>query len=432
MKPEELSIDCLGQPSIPSPLAIISGRKYIGNDSKILYNPHFGSNQVQTEEQRSLGFELAGPREKLFFDPKKAKVAIVTCGGLCPGINTVIRNLVNHLWQLYGCQNIVGIKYGFNGLKPEPIEKTVKLTPKVVNHIDADGGSYLGCSRGTPPKEEIVERLITLGIDVLFVIGGDGTMRGAFQIYSEIKKRGLAIGIVGIPKTIDNDIPYVKRSFGFSTAVAQAADVIRAAHVEASALMRGIGLVKLMGRHAGYIAANACLSSGHVDFCLVPEISFRLEGEGGLLDLVGRVLDKKSSAIIVVAEGAGQEYFYTSAKQRDASGNEVLHDIGYYLKNLLKKHFSHLTPAVSIKYIDPGYIIRSAPANSTDQLFCARFAHNAVHAAFAGKTGLMIGYWHGRMTHVPLEIVCGKNQLIDPTGDLWFNVLETTGQPVNI
>jgi 6-phosphofructokinase 1 len=367
----------------------------------------------------------------MFFDPRKSRAAIVTCGGLCPGINAVIRALVMQLWHRYHCQDILGIRYGYGGLA-ETAEPPIPLYPDLVTDIHTHGGTMLGTSRGTPTTGEIVSNLQRLGIDMLFTVGGDGTMRGAQQIFEEIKRRKLSIAVVSVPKTIDNDIPFVRRTFGFMTAVAKATEAVHAAHVEASGSPRGIGLVKIMGRHAGYIAANASLSSGHANFCLVPEVPFQLEGSGGLLSLVEQRVRERRHAVIVVAEGAGQYFFENKEARHDASGNVKLGDIGLFLKERLTAHFAGSGYPVNLKYIDPSYLIRSAPADAADQLHCMRFAQNAVHAAMAGKTGLLIGYWHGLMTHVPTRALVGVEQRINPQGELWLNVLEMTGQPGKI
>ncbi|MBP9709099.1 MAG: ATP-dependent 6-phosphofructokinase [Oligoflexales bacterium] len=427
----DFTIERLGQPKYISPITIKTGKQYVEDSLRILLNPHIKAGELpKTSLDKQDAFEVSGPRQKIFFQPAQTHAAIVSCGGLCPGINSVVQSLVEHLALRYGVTQITGFRYGYNGFvdKNSP---PITLTPELTSDIHRSGGTILGTSRGTPATAKIVDVLVERKIDILFTIGGDGTLRGAYELYKEIKRRGLAIAIVAIPKTIDNDIPFVKKSFGFETAVTEASASVRSAFVEASSLRRGIGLVKLMGRHAGYIAAISSLAAGHVDYCLIPEVPFSFEGEAGLLKLLEQRLRSHNYAVIVVAEGAGQKYF-TDDGERDASGNVKLKDVGLLLKSRIEAYFKETQSPVSIKYIDPSYLIRSAPAVPSDQIFCRRLAQAAVHAAMSGKTGLLIGYWHGELTHVPLVALGGKSQAINPKGELWFNVLETTGQPAQI
>lgn len=432
MTSNPFNILSLGKPNIPTPLELASELNLVDDTERLLANPYVSELREALNKPEELpGFELAGPRARLFFDPAKVCAAIVTCGGLCPGINAVIRSVVLELWHRYGCKSILGIKNGFGGFAADAAAP-LSLTPELVSEIHTRGGTILGSSRGTPSSKVIVDRLVELGINCLFTIGGDGTMRGTRAIADEISKRGLKIAVVSIPKTIDNDIPFVRRSFGFETAVSVATQPVHAAHIEATGARNGIGLVKLMGRHAGYIAAYTVLASGHANCCLIPEVPFGLEGAGGLLERLEKRMGDRGHAVIVVAEGAGQYFFSGQEQKKDASGNVKLGDIGQYLRDRISAHFAQKGMATTVKYIDPSYMIRAAPANPFDQLHCARFAQNAVHAAMAGKTNLLIGYWHGAMTHVPIAALEGRTHNINPQGELWFNVLENTGQPVRI
>jgi 6-phosphofructokinase 1 len=429
MASDRFQIEQLGPTTFPNPIGEIGEFNYISEEERLLLNPHYSALEDCVETQNLPdGFELAGPRKNIFFDPSKVRAAIVTCGGLCPGLNAVIRGLVLQLWFSYHCKDILGIRYGYQGLGDQGLTP-IQLTPKDVSDIHSKGGTMLGSSRGTPPTPELVDNLERLGINMLFTIGGDGTMRGAGALWQEIRARGLDISVIGIPKTIDNDIPFVRRTFGFDTAVSIATDSINAAQVEAWGVPNGIGIVKLMGRNSGYIAASASLSSGHPNFCMIPEVPFSMEGPGGLFELLEKRLAERSHAVIVLAEGAGQYYFESSERDTDASGNRKLGDIGSYVRDRLKKHLKRRNISTAIKYIDPSYLIRSAPANSADQLYCQRLARNAVHAAMAGKGGLLIGFWHGQMTHVPISALHGHSRQVNPKGELWFNILESTGQP---
>jgi 6-phosphofructokinase 1 len=429
---KNFDVQSLGVCTRPNPIHLAGGGIWTSDTDIMAQTTNLNAIAKSLNGQIDLrSFEIAGPREKIYFEPTELKAAIVTCGGLCPGLNTVIRALVMQLWHRYGCRYIEGIRGGYHGLAAVRANDFYCLTPDDVEDIHMRGGTILGTSRGTPPTTEIVDSLVRKGIQVLFTIGGDGTLRGAAAIAAEIQKRGEKISVVGIPKTIDNDIPWVRRTFGFETAVSVAVEAVTAAHTEAESVYNGIGLVKLMGRDSGYIAANATLASGDVNFCLVPEVDFELDGPNGLIEVLVKRLENREHAVIVVAEGAGQRFFKTLdsyKEERDASGNIKLGDIGVFLREQIKQKLHARGVTHTLKYIDPSYIIRASAANSGDQLFCARLAQNAVHAAMAGKTGLMIGYWHGRMTHVPFHAVEGR-QKINPGGELWFNVLETTGQP---
>jgi 6-phosphofructokinase 1 len=427
---QRFTIEKLGNPSVESPISKLDGSHFTSESERIVIDPR------EAEFRRCLAagqfpesFEVAGPRNPIYFDPAKVRAAVVTCGGLCPGLNAVIRSLVLHLWHRYGVREILGVRYGYQGLSPGSLEKPIPLGPEVVEDIHQRGGSILGSSRGAPTPSQMLDTLQAMGINVLFTIGGDGTMKGALAIHREIVRRKSDVAIVGIPKTIDNDIPFVRRSFGFETAVDIACEAVHAAHAEAIGVRNGVGLVKLMGRESGYIAANSALATGHANFCLVPEVAFKVEGTNGLYELLKARLARRGHALIVVAEGAGQHYFSGSERPRDASGNVKLGDIGVFLKERLQTLFKDAGNPVSVKYIDPSYIIRAAPANPADQMFCTKMAQYAVHAAMAGKTGLLIGYWHGRMTHVPMQALGQDKQRINPDGELWQNVIETTGQP---
>ena len=427
----KFKIQELGAQTLQNHLDICS-KRFVKNDKKVALHPYLYQQKHQQEQwsmEDHSGFEVAGPREKIYFDPRKVRVAIVSCGGLCPGINAVIRALVMHLSYRYKVKDIFGIKYGYQGLSQNGDHSFVRLHPESLVDLHETGGSFLGSSRGAPSAQEMLTSLADQKINILFTIGGDGTMRGARAISQASQQMGYHLSVIGVPKTIDNDIPYVKQSFGFDTAVSIAHQAIQSAHLEAEGYQNGIGMVKLMGRQSGYIAASATLAAGHVNFCLVPEVPFELEGKNGLFTLLEQRLKSRKHALIVVAEGAGQHFFKNIDLGRDASGNPKLANIGLYLKDRISEYFKSKHQSISMKYIDPSYLIRSAPANPSDQLFCARLAQNAVHAAMAGKTEMLIGYWHGSMTHVPLSALDDYRQAINPDGNLWFNVLETTGQP---
>jgi 6-phosphofructokinase 1 len=373
------------------------------------------------------GFEPAGPRRKIFFDPSKTRVGIVTCGGLCPGLNDVIRALVMELHFHYGVRRIFGFCNGYQGFIPRYQRCVTDLTPEVVGRINELGGTILGTSRGQQDPEEIVDCLDRMNINILIVVGGDGTIRGALRIVEAIEERGERIAVVGVPKTIDNDIMFIDQSFGFQTAFSVAAESIAAAHVEAKAAPNGVGLVKLMGRHSGFIACYAALAKCEANIVLIPEVPFDLEGEHGVLEALRSRLERSGHAVIVVAEGAGQHLF-NGSHGTDASGNARLHDVGLYLKERISDYCAGLGMELNLKYIDPSYNIRSVPANPYDSAYCIRLAHNAVHAAMSGRTEMVVGRWHGRFVHVPMPLAIRECYQVDPNGDLWMSVLESTGQ----
>jgi 6-phosphofructokinase 1 len=385
--------------------------------------------KIISEGKEIPSLELAGPRPKIYFDPSKVRAGIVTCGGLCPGINDVIRSIVMTLWYSYGVDKIVGFQYGLQGFIPEYKHPVVELNPEVVKDIHNLGGTILGTSRGHQPIEVIVDTLERMNIQILFMIGGDGTFRAANKIKEEIARRGLKIAVVAVPKTIDNDIWLVSKTFGFDTAVELACEAIRCAHTEARAVPYGIGLVKLMGRHSGFIAAAATLATKEVNFCLIPEMDFDLEGEGGFLSALEKRLRERKHAVVVVAEGAGQKYVQKDPPEYDASGNIKLGDIGRFLKEKIAEYFRGKGMEVVIRYIDPSYIIRSVPANVSDRIYCGFLGQYAVHAAMAGKTGLMISFLNDQFVHVPLSEAVKRRKFVNLNSRFWLSVLESTGQP---
>jgi 6-phosphofructokinase 1 len=371
------------------------------------------------------GFEPAGPRRKIFFDPSKTRAGIVTCGGLCPGFNDVIRGLVMELHFLYGVRRIHGFCNGYQGFIPKYKRPVLELTPQSVSQITEHGGTILGTSRGEQDPAEVVDCLERMGINILFVIGGDGTLRGGQAICKEIEARGAKIAVVGIPKTIDNDIMFIDQSFGFQTAFSVAGDVINTAHAEAKASPNGVGLVKVMGRHSGFIACYASLARNDANFVLIPEVPFKLEP---FLEAVKKRVNASGHAVIVVAEGAGQDLLQANG-ETDASGNSRLGDIGLFLKQKINESFAAAGMESNLKYFDPSYFVRSVKANPFDAVYCLRLAHNAVHAAMAGRTEVVVSRWHGRFVLLPIPLAVRDRHCVDPNGDLWLSVLESTGQP---
>jgi 6-phosphofructokinase 1 len=433
-KRTDTSITVLGQAKITSPIKAREGKKetrrFVSEKERILVDI-LEEDVIKAVKRgkKLVSFERAGPRSKIFFDPSKLRCAIVSCGGLCPGTNDVIRAIVLSLNYSYGVRNIHGIRYGLQGFISSFGHELLELTPESVSSIHERGGTILGSSRGPQDVEGIVDALERMNVRLLFAIGGDGTMKASSRIADEIARRSLKIGIIGIPKTIDNDIYWIDRSFGFDTAVEVAVDVIRAAHNEAISAHYGIGIVKLMGRHSGFIATAATLAMPEVNFCLIPESDFDLEGPKGLLAALKERLIQRGHAVIVVAEGAGQRFFEDKKQARDASGNIRLHNIGLHLKDVITDYFREQRMDITLKYIDPSYTIRSVPANANDNVLCGFLARGAVHAGMAGKTRMLVGLCNNHHVHIPMELSAGRRKEVNLRGAKWTSVLEATGQP---
>ncbi len=416
-----MNIAILGKPLYKSPI------RHFVDDGLRLPN-HIVQGKIAPAEDDFL-FELAGAREKLFFDPTKTRVGIVTCGGLCPGLNDVIRSLFLELHYAYGVREVLGFRGGYKGLDPVRGKEPLRLNPELVDGIHKEGGTLLGTSRGPVDIGLAVDNLIARGVNILFTVGGDGTQRGGNELYKEAKRRGYSMSVVGIPKTIDNDVAFVSRTFGYGTAVEEAAKVIDRAHTEARSVENGISLVKLMGRHAGFIAVGATIANQDVNFTLIPEVPFKLSGPRGFLaTLKERILDR-AHAVIVVAEGAGQDLLQSTGNESDASGNLKIMDIGLFLRKRIEDYFKAEGIPVVMRYFDPSYLVRSSPANAEDSILCDLFARNAVHAAMAGKTGLVIGYKYNQFIHVPIELLTSRKKTVDLKGVAWNAALATTGQP---
>jgi 6-phosphofructokinase 1 len=429
----DFSIQRLGEPRVKSPIALGTMTNdgfadFVRDDQRVTYGIEVTLAEAgQTVQERGL-LEKAGPRELIYFDPSKVHAAIVTCGGLCPGLNNVIRAAVMTLWYRYGVRRISGIRYGYRGFLPEQQMPVKVLNPEAVSDVHRFGGTVLGSSRGGGDRTEtIVDAMEQMNVTMLFAVGGDGTQRGAQHIAEEMSRRKNRVAVVGIPKTIDNDLSFVERSFGFETAVSRAVESVQAAHVEARDAIDGICIVKVMGRESGFIAAHTALATNDVNFVLVPEVPFDLDGPNGLLAHLEARMRARHHAVLIVAEGAGQELI--AGYGQDASGNKKLGDIGGLLKERITQHFAEKKFEITLKYIDPSYMIRAAPANPTDAIYCARLGANAVHAAMSGRTSCLVGLVNHRLVHVPIELACQHRNRVSPESPLWRDVLETTGQP---
>jgi len=434
LKSGDMQVRSLGERTIESPLDAHFAQcghshAFYSDDNRVLVDHSLDGNRLRAEAGAEIPcFEVAGPRRRIYFDPARTTCAIVTCGGLCPGLNDVTRAIVLHAHYRYGVQRIHGIRYGFEGLIPEQGHEVMRLTPQVVSNIHQFGGTHLGTSRGPQPVTRMVDRLQELGVNILFVIGGDGSQRGAQAIDDEARSRGLDLAVVGVPKTIDNDMIFMDKSFGYETAVAAAVDAIHSAHTEAVSARNGIGLVKLMGRHSGFIACSAAIASGEVNCVLIPEVPFALDGDFGLLEQLRQRVITRGHAVIIVAEGAGQDLVGAESESRDKSGNQRLGDIGTFLKEKIETYFRQTKTELTLKYIDPSYIIRSVPSSPQDRIYCLRLGQAAVHAGMAGKTGLVVARWHSTYVHLPTTLAVSSRRTVDPGGELWLSVIEATGQ----
>ena len=422
----DFKIQQLGEATYPNPS---SQEVFVTDDERIAFSSQIKNlkNQFQNYDEAP-SFEKAGARQTVFHDHTKSKAALITCGGLCPGLNNVIKGLVNILEKNYGVQDIVGIRYGYKGLTKQSAEESLRLNSEVVDQIHKQGGTILGSSRGNQDPQLMVDELQKRGINLLFCIGGDGTLKGAEAIANEANNRNAKISVVGVPKTIDNDLGFVEKTFGFETSVQIAAEIISCAHNEAEGAENGIGIVKLMGRDSGFIAATASLANSVVDFCLIPELPFQIDGPDGLCMAIEDQLKLQKHAVVVVAEGAGQELFNNQEKRIDQSGNILKDDIGELLKTSLSDYFNKKEIMISIKYLDPSYHIRSVAANASDAVFCHLLAEYAVHAGMAGKTNLAIGYWNNFFTHVPIALATEERRMVSLDGALWRGVISATQQ----
>lgn len=432
----DFSIETLGPCKVRSPIELSTHHgdfraNYVKDSSFVRCKINVFEDEEKPDELDSGNLmQKAGPREYIYFNPAHVNAGICTCGGLCPGLNDVIRAVVRCLYYRYGVKKIRGFRFGFKGFFPEEGFETVDLTPASVDDIHKIGGSFLGTSRGGGNRvSDIVDAIEALNINMLFIIGGDGTQRGSLDIANEIEKRGLKVSVVGIPKTVDNDLLFIDRSFGFETAVQRATEAVTSIHMEAFSQINGIGLVKLMGRESGFIATATALSSHETNFCLIPEVPFELDGPNGFLAHLEKRIMERHHAVIIVAEGAGQELLKAS-NETDASGNKKLADIGLYLRDKINDYFKAKGIHINLKYVDPSYQIRSSVTTANDSIYCERLGSYAAHAAMAGKTKMVVGLVHGKYVHLPISMVTMKRNFVDPEGALWRDALDATRQPI--
>ena len=436
----DFTIEELGERKVPSPIKLSNTygdfvANYVKDTEYVRYNLNVKQDTTDADFSSNNLMEKAGPREHIYFNPKHVNAGICSCGGLCPGINDVIRAVVRCLYNRYGVRRIRGIRFGYKGFFQEMGFEPIDLNPDIVDKIHNTGGSFLGTSRGGGNRiTDIVDAVEALNLNMLFIIGGDGTQKGSLEIANEIEKRGLKVAVVGIPKTVDNDLMFIQRSFGFDTAVQRATEAVSAAHMEASSHINGIGLIKLMGRESGFIATATALASHEANFCLIPEVPFDLEGENGFLQALQTRIEKRHHAVVIVAEGAGQEMMQLTG-EKDASGNTKLNDIGIFLRDKINAYFKEKGIHINLKYIDPSYQIRSSVATPNDSIYCERLGNNAVHAAMAGKTKMVVGLTtHYSMPcaldSLPIPVLRGSYRSPWPLGGQ--NLLPSFSFPFNL
>lgn len=410
--------------------SVYGGKGFIPQDAFVypLSTVNYNITHGPEKESSDLEFIKGGPRSQIYFSPKKVVAAIVTCGGLCPGLNVVIREITYTLWQNYGVSKIYGIQYGYRGFYTY---NWIELTPQTTKHIHKLGGTILGSSRGGFDIKKIMARIKSKGVNQIYIIGGDGTLRGASAIHDYVKQKKLEISVISLPKTIDNDIPIIDRSFGYQTSVEEALKAINSAETEAMSAEYGIGLVKLMGRAAGHIALEACLSQRSVNVLLIPEIKFELYGPKGFLEYVYRRLLNKHHCVIVVAEGASEAVLDADFPDLgvDPSGNKILPDIGTFIKSKIVKYCADKGLESTLKYIDPTYMIRTTASNAFDTQICAQLAYNSVHGAMSGFSGFCTGLVHNRCCYIPIDMLKQGNRRIKPKSRKWQRLLAATGQP---
>ena len=438
-------VELLGPLTVPNPASEESvglyrtpeARKTVTADMDVIA-------QFQARAQPVPAFLEAGPRRMLFHEPQSVRAVVVTSGGLAPGLNCVVHGIVTRHWNTYGVNaarrgGIFGIYDGFVGLYNKPLDKTpASLRPEITEPWLDRGGSMLGARRFHEQElgelaDQITANLALNDINILYVIGGDGSLKVAHEIAQRAKARN--ISVVGIPKTMDNDVLWVWQSFGFNTAVQKAAEVVNTMHAEAESTRR-VGLIELFGAESGFVAANATLASGHVDLVLVPEIFLALCPQQceALLDRFIEYLSQtvrskeRAHAIVVLAEGVGELFKQRQVKLggQPVSGKNFAGELRDFLQGGLKDPLGRV---VDVFVNQPRHNIRAVPANAYDQIYCARLGALAVDNALAGYTDVMVSQWLTEYVLVPLELVALGKKSIPPGGMFWKQVVSSTGQP---
>lgn len=329
------------------------------------------------------------------------KIGILTGGGDCPGLNAVIRAVVRKSMK-YDWE-IIGIKNGWSGLINGEMEL---LTDYSVSGILPRGGTIIGTSRTNPFKNEedvkkIIENIRKFGIEALVAIGGDDTLSVALKLYQ------MGIPIVGVPKTIDNDLSGTDYTFGFDTAVSIVTEAIDRLHTTAESHHR-VMVLEVMGRHAGWIATVGGIAGG-ADEILIPEVPFDIEEVCG--HLRERYERGKKFSIIVVAEGArpkGMESVITKTDEKDDFGHARLGGIGHFLAKEIEKRMSVETRVTVL-----GHVQRGGTPTAHDRVLATRFGFAAVELIKNGDYGKMVALQGNKIVPVRLEDAVSKSKTVD-------------------
>lgn len=441
--------------------------------------------------KEKLSLPEAGPREKLYFPQKRQRplnVGIVVSGGIAPGINSVIDGIVQR-HKLYSIEHrydieIVGFNDGFYSFFNK---NKITLYKKINNQIKVnentaefanDGGSFLKTSRyeeitgnDIELMNELVDKIYNEDIDILYIIGGDGSMRAANAIWEHAQlktffnKYRYKLSVIGVPKTMDNDILWIWQTFGFLSAVEKAREVIEQISVEIKSNPR-IGIVQLFGSDSGFVVSHAVLASksGVCDLALIPEYKFKLSDVGDFL--VEKFIKKRDEsfipkALIVMSETAIPDdakdfvkYAQLSTDEEKAlfaylesegfshqihERNDYLRSAGLkivkagleeYFKRKKDKHNEDLIAWDRIRFFtnEPRHVLRAIRPSCSDVIFAQRIGTLAVDNALAGYTNFMISQWLTEYVLVPLPLVILGKKRIPTTGIFWKSVLAKTNQ----
>jgi phosphofructokinase-like protein len=350
---------------------------------------------------------------------KITRIGILTGGGDCPGLNSVIRAVTKCAIVDFGLE-VYGIYDSFDGLIGEPRAKRLRMSD--VKGLLFRGGTILGSTNKGDPfayrkvisgkvieedhSDEVVENVERLGLDALVVIGGDGTMAVAGRFVE--RKR---LPMVGVPKTIDNDIAGTDRTFGFDTAVAIATEAIDRLQTTASSHHRTL-VVETMGRNAGWIALESGLAGG-ADVILIPEIPFTVDAVAAAIN--EREQYGSRSTIVCAAEGAkssgGKQFIEKTIV--DSAEPIRLGGIARWLCDQLESRVRAECRAIVL-----GHTQRGGTPTANDRVLCTRFGVEAVRAIMRGESGSMVAIRNDAVGTVPISEVAGKQRTIDPESDI--------------
>jgi len=351
----------------------------------------------------------------------KKRLLVATGGGDCPGLNAVIRAIVKRADQEADWE-VVGSVEAFNGILTDP-PQVVRLTNRDVSGIQNRGGTILKTtSKGGPfawPTQhadgswtledrsaEMLERLVDpLHVDGVISIGGEGSMDIAQKLY----ERGM--NVIGIPKTIDNDLTSTDVTFGFQTAVEIATDAVDKLITTAASHNR-LMILEVMGRHAGWIGLSAALAGG-ADVALIPEIPYDVEKVAEKIK--HRMANGRGYAIVVIAEGATPVGGGQTARKSDqiGYGNEILGGVGHRLLGELKDHVD-----VEARVVILGHLQRGGTPVAYDRILGTQFGVKAVELALAGDYGKMVAYRTPHVVSVPIKDAINQYNYVSVDSDL--------------